>query len=258
MFFETADITAEILTVLELEWERVNANAEPRRFHALSLRLVGGASFSYNGELLTVEEGDITFAPAGLEFHKDAGQGKILVIHFTAQEELPREFLRFKPQKPQYYIEYFTELHQIWSQKQVGYRHRAKMLFYKILYELEREWSEHKDSTVSGKLAEAFNYIHGHFTDEKLSVENLAARCGMSDTYFRKLFTAEFGTTPLKYINKLRLHYAEELLRSNYYTVEEIAERCGFNNINYFSFFIKKETGMPPLALRRDLLEKVN
>ena len=242
---------------MELEWEHVNAKAEPRRFHALSLRLVGGASFYYNGELLSVEEGDITFAPAGVEFHKEAEQGKILVIHFAAKEELPHDFLRFKPKNPQYYIECFTELHQIWSKKQLGYEHKAKMLFYKILYEMEQEWAETKSSAEGGKLAEAFDYIHGHFTDQKLSVERLAARSGMSDTYFRKLFAAEFGTTPLKYINNLRLHHAKELLRSDYYTVEEIAERCGFNNINYFSFFIKKETGMSPLGLRRALLEKV-
>ncbi len=255
MFFKTAEITAELLTVLELEWERVNAKAEPRRFHALSLRLKGGASFFFNGELLSVKEGEITFAPAGLEFRKEAEQGRILVIHFTAKEELPHDFLRFRPNNPQYYAEQFTELHQIWSKKQVGYEHQAKMLFYKILYKMEQEWAEKK--TSGGRLAEVFDYIHGHFTDEKLSVEHLAARCGMSDTYFRRLFTAEFGTTPLKYINALRLHHAKELLRSNYYTVEEIAELCGFNNINYFSFFIKKETGLSPLALRRVLLEKV-
>lgn len=241
--------------MLELEWERVNAKAEPRRFHALSLRLMGGASFFYNGELLTVEEGDVTFAPAGLEFHKEAEQGRILVIHFTAKEELPREFLRFKPQNPQYYIEWFTELYQVWSKKQLGYEHKAKMLFYKILYEMEREWAEKKPT--GGRLTEVFDYIHGHFTDQKLSVVQLAARCGMSDTYFRRLFSAEFGTTPLKYINALRLHHAKELLRADYYTVEEIAELCGFNNIHYFSFFIKKETGLSPLALRKALLKEI-
>ncbi len=62
----------------------------------------------------------------------------------------------------------------------------------------------------------------------------------MSDTYFRKLFVERFSVTPLKYINRLKLNYAKELLLSDYYTVEEIAEKCGFNNINYFSLFIKR------------------
>ena len=71
----------------------------------------------------------------------------------------------------------------------------------------------------------------------------------MSDTYFRKLFFQNFKTTPLKYINKLKLEYAKELLCSNYYTIEEVSEKCGFENINYFSTFIKKQTGVPPSRL---------
>ena len=47
---------------------------------------------------------------------------------------------------------------------------------------------------------------------------------------------------------------ATELLQSGYYSVGEIASRCGFNNINYFSTFIKKETGLSPLRYRDRLL----
>ena len=38
-----------------------------------------------------------------------------------------------------------------------------------------------------------------------------------------------------------------------FYTVGEIAERCGFQSINYFSAFIKKETGFSPLRYRDSL-----
>ena len=67
--------------------------------------------------------------------------------------------------------------------------------------------------------------------------------CNMSDTYFRRLFVAEFGTTPLKYINNLRMTQISELLQANYSSIEDISEQCGFNNVNYFSLFVKKETG---------------
>ena len=77
----------------------------------------------------------------------------------------------------------------------------------------------------------------------------------MSDTYFRRLFVTRFGQTPLRYINAMRFERARELLCSEYYTVEEIAELCGFNNVNYFSLFIKKETGLPPTTYRKMLLE---
>ena len=88
-------------------------------------------------------------------------------------------------------------------------------------------------------------------------MDQLAVQCGMSSTYFRKQFSSVFHTTPLKYINQLRLTYAEELLQSDYYTIEEIAEKCGFNNINYFSLFIKKQTGYPPSVYRTYLKSKI-
>ena len=89
-----------------------------------------------------------------------------------------------------------------------------------------------------------------NFNDHALCVSALARRCGMSDTYFRRLFVARFGVTPLKHINDLRLARAMELLQADYHTVEEIAYMCGFNNISYFSTFFKKETGFSPMAYR--------
>ena len=80
--------------------------------------------------------------------------------------------------------------------------------------------------------------------------------CGMSDTYFRRLFVAEFGITPLRYINQLRMTQIRELLQANYNSIEDIAEQCGFNNVNYFSLFVKKETGMSPSLYRRKLLDE--
>ena len=64
--------------------------------------------------------------------------------------------------------------------------------------------------------------------------------------------------TPQKYINQLRLTAATELLQSGYYSISEVASHCGFNNINYFSAFIKKETGLSPVSYRKVLLGKLS
>ena len=58
----------------------------------------------------------------------------------------------------------------------------------------------------------------------------------------------------VRYINRLRFDLARELLRSGYYTIKEVSERCGFNNVNYFCLFIKKETGMSPLHYQKKLI----
>ncbi len=199
------------------------------------------------------ETGDIAFVPANLIYTQIAGNERLLVIHFTCDEPMPEWVKKFKPKNPEYFERKFTDIYNAWSKKQVGYAYECKSIFYKILLEIERQWNERRFDTANEKLAEAIEYIHDHFTDRDLTVEAMARHCGMSDTYFRKLFLINFSVTPLKYINQLRMTYARELLQSHYYTIEEIAEKCGFNNINYFSLFVKKQTGYPPSVYREKL-----
>lgn len=257
MFLQTHDISAKILTVLELQWDSVDAHAGYRPFHCIALHLMGDVTIYSDGKPPIDEvEGEIVYAPAEYMFSKRAGPGHIIAVHFTCEEPLPFEILHFLPRNQEFFRQAFIQLHEIWSKKQFGYEYESKMLFYRILFEMEREYSRQQPSLANQKLAPALKAIHEGFFDGALRVENLAKICGMSDTYFRRLFVQEFGLTPVKYINRLRLERIAELLRSNYYTVEEVSEACGFNNVNYFSLFVKKETGLPPKAYRAKLLNE--
>ena len=255
MFFETSNLQAELLSVIDMSWPQVNARATGRPFHSLAFRLMGGADFLEDGKhFLRVEENEITFCPAGFDFTKQAGPGHIIVIHFTAPGPLPAVMSRFIPQNPGHFRQLFLEISRIWTEKKPGWEYEAKLLFYRIILDMERQWAANQHSTAREKLTPALEYLSGHLEDPDLSVDTLSQKCGMSDTYFRRLFVQELGETPQKYVSRLRLEKATELLRSGYYSVSEIAAMCGFNNPNYFSLFIKKETGLSPLQYRKQLL----
>ena len=255
MFFETESFSPNILSVLDLSWGVKTSRSSSRPFHALSFRICGDSDFIYGDKSLHAESGDILFVPSNLIYTLRSNKEKVLVIHFTCDCKLPREIKKFKPQNPKYFESKFRDLFDAWSKKQTGYEYECKSILYKILLGIEREWNQKKISTASDKLFEAVEYMHESFSDPELTVDSIASKYGMSGTYFRRLFAERFSTTPLKYLNKLRFSLATELLLSNYYTVEEISERCGFNNVNYFSLFIKQRTGMPPSVYRRELLK---
>ena len=92
----------------------------------------------------------------------------------------------------------------------------------------------------------AIKYIEENFLKEKISIEFLAEKCGISTSYLKKLFIKKFGISPIKYIIQLKINHACDLLHSKLYTISQIAEICGYDNIYYFSAMFKKQTGKTP------------
>jgi transcriptional regulator GlxA family with amidase domain len=63
-----------------------------------------------------------------------------------------------------------------------------------------------------------------------LSVEVLAERAAMSARNFARVFAGELGSTPARYVEKVRVEAARTQLASTDDSVEQIAQRCGFSS----------------------------
>lgn len=251
MFLDNTEISFETLSIFNLSWDNINDKSDLRPYHALSFRKKGNAVFIGQDGVTAARTGEILFVPAFYEYTLKASDEEVFVVHFSSQSNLPQEIRKFTPESAKYFERKFTELYTVWTKKQFGYEHECKSILYKILTKIEREIAEAKISNMHDSILEAVEYIHDHFTEEGLSVDYLAKMCGMSDTYFRKLFVKNFSVTPINYIKNLKINYAKELLLSGYYTIGEVSDKCGFNTINYFSSFMKKETGKTPSEICR-------
>lgn len=65
--------------------------------------------------------------------------------------------------------------------------------------------------------------------DADLSVENLADRMAMSPRNFSRLFCQELGMTPAKFVERVRLEAARNLMLRTDLPMESVANNCGFN-----------------------------
>ena len=64
-----------------------------------------------------------------------------------------------------------------------------------------------------------------------LSVPALAARAGMSERHFTRLFRAETGSTPASYVETVRVESARRLLETTADGLDRIARTCGFGTV---------------------------
>lgn len=78
------------------------------------------------------------------------------------------------------------------------------------------------------------------------TLEQLSRECGYSSDHMRILFQREFGLAPFEYYNRARMVRAMTLIDNSDLQVNEIAEKCGFNQIPYFSTVFKKHFSMTP------------
>ena len=81
-------------------------------------------------------------------------------------------------------------------------------------------------------------------------IEDMAKACYLSPDHFSRLFKKQMGMSPKAYIINSRIQAAKGLLLSSGYSIEEIADQCGFQNVFYFSRLFKKKTGLPPSSFR--------
>lgn len=256
IFFDNKNLDIDILSVLKLTRESMHGFASSRSFHALSYRISGGADFVFSDRHLQAKGGELIYIPAYEDYRVDSGSEELYVIHFTLKtsEKLSPEV--FSPADTKYYELKFSEIYAEWSKKESGYIYECKAGLYKILSHSLRQASE-LNASLKGRLSdETINYIHENYTDKSMTVASLADMSNMSETYFRKLFIEKFSVPPKKYINQLRISHAIELLSSGYYTVSEAAFHSGFDSQNYFSYALKKETGLSPQSYKLKTLHR--
>jgi transcriptional regulator GlxA family with amidase domain len=84
-----------------------------------------------------------------------------------------------------------------------------------------------------------------------LSVEALAQRAHMSPRHFARLFRAETGVTPARYVESVRLETARRVLEDSGQPVAEVALKCGFGTPETMRRCFLRTLGVGPAEYRR-------
>ncbi|PYI57551.1 hypothetical protein DLM86_00225 [Paenibacillus flagellatus] len=106
------------------------------------------------------------------------------------------------------------------------------------------------DADDSRRLKPAIDYMEKHFA-RKVYIEAVSRSVNMSPYHFSRLFKRTFGLPPVRYLTRIRVEQAKRLLIRRDMPITEVAERCGFCNLNYFDKVFKEQCGFTPLEYRK-------
>ncbi|MNN81660.1 HTH-type transcriptional activator RhaS [compost metagenome] len=98
-------------------------------------------------------------------------------------------------------------------------------------------------------LASAISFIEDHYL-EQVTLEQIASRSDISVRHLNRIFRAYYQTSPIAYLQRLRLDRACTLLKQTNLSVTEISYECGFNDSNYLTRQFKRTFGMSPKSFR--------
>ncbi len=110
--------------------------------------------------------------------------------------------------------------------------------------------ARHSDPLALERVRRAINLMSAHYA-EAVAIPDLARRCHLSLTHFRRLFVAATGVTPQHYLTRLRVAMAQAELEKSARPIGEIALRSGFATLSSFNRHFLSLTGLTPGRWRR-------
>jgi len=250
-------------------WEHLNVKARyfvrratfpgweirPRRIwdHELVYVLKGYGEIEIEGEQYRIGPGDLVwFRPDQL--HSLTVDEEPCMVFFAVHFSLPEQAERLPLESVQHIggrrLEpCFRALEEIWHQRNAWSAWQQNLCLERIICESVLASQAQQESYDAGRVKKVLAFIHSD-PYRQISLQDMLDQAGVKKSSFIHAFRSITGTTPLQYIQQLRLEYACDLLVQTVLPVAQIAERCGFADSFYFSRVFRKRFGMSPSQWR--------
>lgn len=213
-------------------------NVINRKFSGISFSLGGKLIYTHNGKDYVSDYNHALFHPIDSTYKwKCIEGGEFYVLNFAPFEN-HTNFVSFDLINP-------AEFHKLCTELKNAFIHNApsstKMsILYSIISLLT-----HQNNT-DNILNFAIRMMESEYQSPSFSIKKLSQASNMSESYFRRKFTEQYGVSPKKYLCDIRIAMAKRLLREGLKNVSEISEQCGFASVYHFSRAFKLSVGETP------------
>ncbi len=126
----------------------------------------------------------------------------------------------------------------------------AGLVIHALSHLPENAWSDQK---LDRRVEKAIEFLQTNLS-RKVNASDAARASGVSVRNLNHLFRSQVKMAPMTVLLNCRLDQACHQLRHTDYSIEQVAENCGFPNRYYFSRMLKQHRGISPAAYRKGQL----
>jgi len=250
-------VLSELIITKVVSINRVNRalgsyTVQNRPYSALCYKISGRSEYIQHGNTIPSDENRIVFIPAGASYRYTCHEiGECVILDFESEKtvETLESFMINNQSEILTLVDKIERAHRF---KKTGFKLSSLSGFYRLLYFMESQKTMYGETNrIKKKIQPGITYLEDNCSDFSLYIGTLAQVSGISEIYFRKLFTTVYGMSPKKYINLIRINKAKELLLTHDVSIQQIAEEVGFNDVYSFCKAFKKAQACTPSEYRK-------
>lgn len=244
LIFEQEYIIFEILDVVYISQEAFfQKEHSSRNFDAITFRYFADTVLSTEKSTIELSDNSVCFVPSNVKYKRISKKDTMIVVHFKAFNYNSTDIESFIPENPEKYSKLFREILTKWNNREKAYKSDCSSVLSKIFAEFYRD---NYNICKNRKIQNSILYIEKNYLKKEFSLVEASKKSFISEAHFRRLFKEEFGISPKKYVLEKRINYAKSLILTGYFSINEIADICGYNDPKHFSSEFKKSTGTTP------------
>jgi len=123
-------------------------------------------------------------------------------------------------------------------------------------YEPNRYLAEEVESHPDENILQAQIWMQDNYS-RRVSIPAVANQFGMSIRSFNRRFRHALGTTPVDYLQALRLKNARDLLKKTNLSIQEVAALSGYQDLSYFTRLFHRQFHATPGQYRETVRAKL-
>jgi transcriptional regulator GlxA family with amidase domain len=215
--------------------------------------------YATGSTLCSIVTGSYFLAEAGLL------QGKSATTHWRFFDEFSQRYPEIKLQRKRFItnderlyctgsinavrdiMQHFVEQlygESIASEIARQFTHELKRSYESLLLNEDQQRSHHDEEIIKVQEWLDQNY------QADVVIRGLAERFKLSVRSLNRRFKLATNTSPLQYLQNLRIEHAKELLKQSNLAVSEVADMVGYQDASYFTSLFKKSTAVTPIEYR--------